>query len=148
MSENNITRKQLDILKNKPLEKFSLRKKTYKMVKKLKNQYNIFLLSNVGPIDFIAINEWLNIRKIFKKCYLSYEHHLLKPSLEIYKDAEKYFDINPNETLFLDDKIENIIGAEKCGWNTIHVKSEGQLIERLQEKVLIKLPINLINQRN
>lgn len=118
------------------------------MVKKLKNQYNIFLLSNVGPIDFIAINEWLNIRKIFKKCYLSYEHHLLKPSLEIYKDAEKYFDINPNETLFLDDKIENIIGAEKCGWNTIHVKSEGQLIERLQEKVLIKLPVNLINQRN
>jgi len=37
----------------------------------------------------------------------------------------------------LDDKIENISGAEKCGWNTIHVKSEDQLIKKLQEEGIL-----------
>ncbi|MEA3500083.1 MAG: HAD family phosphatase [Candidatus Marinimicrobia bacterium] len=134
---DNIEQEQIKIIKDQPLLKFSLRQKTYEIIQHLRNKYNIYLLSNTNPIDFLAIDRWLDLRKIFKKCYLTYEQHYLKPSIEIYKHAEVFFGIKPNNTLFLDDKIENIRGAEKCGWTTIHVKSEGQLIEKLQEKNII-----------
>ena len=131
---SNLNQKQIKIIKDQPLLKFSLRKKTYEIIKQLKNKYNIFLLSNTNSIDFIAIDKWLNLRKIFNKCYLTYEQHHLKPSIEIYKHAEVFFGIDANKTLFLDDKIDNIRGAGKCGWNTIHVTSEDQLINELEGK--------------
>ncbi len=134
---NNIDQEQIKTIKDKPLLKFTLRKKTYKIIRHLKSKYNIYLLSNTNPIDFLAIDKWLDLRKIFKKCYLSYEQHYSKPSVKLFKNAEGFFGINARNVLFLDDKIENISGAEKCGWNTIHVKSEDQLIKKLQEEGIL-----------
>jgi HAD superfamily hydrolase (TIGR01509 family) len=134
---NNIDQEQIKIIRDRPLLKFALRKKTYKIIHYLKNKYSIYLLSNTNPIDFLAIDKWLDLRKIFKKCYLSYEQHYSKPSVKLFKNAEEFFSINARNVLFLDDKIENISGAEECGWNTIHVKSEDQLIKKLQEEGIL-----------
>lgn len=134
---NNINQKQIDIIENQPLLKFTLRKQTYEIAKLLKNRYNIFVLSNTNVIDFPALNRWLELDKIFQKCYLSYKRHLAKPSIEIYKDAEKYFGIEANETLFLDDKIENVLGAEKCGWEAVQIKNERSLINEFKKRKII-----------
>ena len=37
----------------------------------------------------------------------------------------------PNESLFIDDLHENILGAKSVGMNAIHFRSTGELINKL-----------------
>lgn len=50
----------------------------------------------------------------------------------------KKFEVLPEETVFIDDKIRNIIPAKEMGINTVHFKNYKNLVEELK-KVGIKL---------
>lgn len=49
----------------------------------------------------------------------SFECHIEKPSLSIYKLFTDKFKLEPDKCLFFDDKKENIDAAKACGWNTV-----------------------------
>lgn len=83
----------------------------------LKNRCEIAILSNLLPIDKKRINDQYDLRK-FDHVYLSFELGLRKSDLLIYKYVLNDLQVEVENILFIDDNHENIIAAQKCGWNT------------------------------
>ncbi|MCK5521076.1 MAG: HAD family phosphatase [Candidatus Marinimicrobia bacterium] len=133
--------KDIPILKKTLHQAFPLRPKVWKMLEALKSSHHIFMLSNTNILDFGSLEEQYPLREPFEKVYLSYEQGHRKPDASTWVHAENFFNINSEETLFLDDRIENIEAAAKHGWDTIHVLSEKQLFESLLDRHIIsKIP--------
>ncbi|MCI0450432.1 MAG: HAD family phosphatase [Chlorobi bacterium] len=82
--------------------------------------YNLFLLSNTSPLHFEHAKENFGYINLFHKFGLSYELKSLKPEKEIYERAVKYFNVKPDESLFIDDLKENCEQAERFGIKTIN----------------------------
>ncbi|RZL40469.1 MAG: HAD family phosphatase [Pedobacter sp.] len=89
-------------------------------------KYRLFLLSNTDAIHIAhfrkTVGEEFFSRFIntFEKAYFSYEMGLRKPQPEIYTQVILENDLNPAETLFVDDKKENTDAAQQLGiltWN-------------------------------
>ena len=86
--------------------------------------YRLFLLSNTIDIHWDYCVEYLfpyqnhGVEDYFEQCFLSQRMHLAKPNARIYEEVIKQANINPDETLFIDDLKENCEAAEKLGIHT------------------------------
>lgn len=89
-------------------------------------KYRLFLLSNTNDLHIKWIQNSLGttfyneFKNAFEQFYLSHEIHFRKPDLEIYEFVLDENNLNPNETLFVDDLKENTDSAQKLGiqtWN-------------------------------
>lgn len=89
-------------------------------------KYRLFLLSNTNDlhISWIQQNWGMEQYNAFKICfeqfYLSYEINLRKPNNNIYEFVLTSNDLEPKETLFIDDTKENTDAAKALGihiWN-------------------------------
>jgi HAD superfamily hydrolase (TIGR01509 family) len=96
--------------------------KRIELLKKLKNKYRIFLFSNTNSLHtktFKKIyqdtfnNETLD--ELFEKAYYSQILGMRKPDLDSYRYIIKENDLQPEETLFIDDASVNIKGANEVG---------------------------------
>jgi putative hydrolase of the HAD superfamily len=72
------------------------------------------LLSNAGP-DYGSFFRNGPISGFFSACYVSGELGLLKPDPEIYRHVLADLDITPDEAIFVDDRPDNVAGAESIG---------------------------------
>lgn len=113
------------------------RKKSLDELKRLRNKYKIFLLSNTNYIHLQAFNKiyedtigGIPFMDLFDKIYWSHEVGLRKPDKEIYETVLEENDLIPQETLFIDDSIQNVEAAKKVGIQTIFLK-KGMRIEEL-----------------
>lgn len=93
------------------------------MLEKIKPYYHLFLLSNTNELhvtSFITKAEKQYgkgiFEKLFERTYYSNEIHYHKPDEQIFNYVTKDANINPAETLFIDDVQANILGAIKIGW--------------------------------
>ena len=59
--------------------------------------------------------------KLFDGLLISGEDKLIKPDYAIYQLARDRFNLNPEETVFIDDKLENIQAAQEMNFKTIHL---------------------------
>jgi glucose-1-phosphatase len=118
---------EIDVIKkawNSILADFPLYRLEF--LEELTSKYRLFLLSNT---DFTHIeevkrkvgsefhNRFLNC---FEKVYYSFEMGMRKPDEYIYKFVIEKHQLNPKNTLFVDDKKENTDAAQKTGlqvWN-------------------------------
>lgn len=98
------------------------------LLKKCKNNYRIFLLSNSNTIHYKSYFAQLKNRyklnsfdDIFEKAYFSFEMNQLKPSPEIFQTLIDNHQLIPEETLFIDDTIVHIETAKKLGIQTVHL---------------------------
>lgn len=86
-------------------------------VKKIRDRgYNTYILSN-APLEIPNYLKKLHLIEYFDGKIISAEEKLSKPNLEIYKLLLNKFNLNSEESLFIDDKLENIKAAEECGIN-------------------------------
>lgn len=92
----------------------------------LSTKYRLFLLSNTDSIHInyfeenVGISFYTDFYRCFEKVYFSYEMGLRKPEPEIFTTVINKHNLNPNRTLFVDDKNENTDAAAKLGlhiWN-------------------------------
>lgn len=97
-------------------------------MKELANRYRLFILSNTSYIHIIEVNKILNksrgiddLKNLVEKVYYSYEIGMRKPNSDIYDYVLGDANLKAEETLFLDDNLDNIIGAKNIGIHTIHV---------------------------
>ncbi|WP_428660804.1 HAD family hydrolase [Runella sp.] len=102
--------------------------------------YRLFLLSNTSSIHIDEVNAILfrtaaieNLGHLFEKLFLSYEMGVMKPSPDIYKSVLSIAGIEADETLFLDDNLDNIRAAGECGIHTIHVQKPTSIVEYLRD---------------
>ena len=70
--------------------------------------------------------------KEFDGKIISGRDFLIKPDPAIYELAISRFDLIPEETLFIDDSLDNIEAAQKLNFQTIHL-TDPSLIQELIE---------------
>lgn len=87
----------------------------------LKENYEIFLLSNTNSIhqkkfltEFNDENNF-SFNDLFQKAYYSHEIGKRKPNIESFEFVLNDSKLNPSETLFLDDSLQNIESAKSIG---------------------------------
>jgi len=130
-----------DLSKNKPVEK-SLWKQAFKSVyQEKKDVFNLLIaLKNNGyktgflsNIETPAMNFFYEQKyNMFDVLVFSCKEGFRKPEKEIYEITLRRLNTQPEETLFIDDRIENIRGAESLGIQTILFKDSEHLREKLE----------------
>jgi putative hydrolase of the HAD superfamily len=106
-----------------------------KVLKKLKdsNTFKLIALSNVNSShwDHLLERKWGFI-EYFDKLILSHEVHMTKPEKKIFKYAIEKAGCEPEEILFIDDGINNIVSARQLGIVGIHFTTVEDLISELR----------------
>ena len=109
-----------------------------KTLRILHTDYRTFLLSNTNIFHEKLYSKML-LRKydltmddLFEKVYYSHELGMGKPDPEIFRYILKDSDLEPRETLFVDDSVENIQSARILGIQCLHFQSNGDLGELIK----------------
>lgn len=116
---------------------FPLRLRTWGLIHFLKRQMPVYLLSNTNIVDFENIDTYVGLKETFHNVYLSYEQGRSKPDPETYHHAAQVLGIHPEETLFCDDREDNIEGVQKAGWQGYCVRDETEFIKYLADTLKI-----------
>ncbi len=114
------------------------RTESMKHLEKLKNRYNLYLLSNTNAIhheqfDRILFNQ-LRVKSLdsyFTKAYYSHQIGMRKPDFKTYEFVLNDAGIIAAETLFIDDLQENVAAASSLGFQTHQLLPE-ERIENLK----------------
>lgn len=104
---------------------------TIELIPKLE-KYNLYLLSN----NILESSEYfysLVPSSYFSGHIFSFEEHLVKPDLEIYKLLLRKYNLEASECVFFDDKKRNTEAAEKVGVEGITVTSPEVILEYFRE---------------
>ena len=107
------------------------------LLKKLRENYNLYILSNFHKESFETVSSKYDFFNYFHGGIVSAYHQCIKPDEKIYRLLIDKYELNPEETLFIDDLAENIKAAEKIGINTIHLTDYTTLSEKLRDKNII-----------
>jgi 2-haloacid dehalogenase len=103
-------------------------KENVNLALQLKKQgYSIYLLSNFPGDQFEKYRLQNSYIDMFDDRIISGDVGLAKPDKKIYELAVQKFSLIPEESLFIDDKIENTTSAEKLGIKTIHLENPNAL---------------------
>ena len=103
----------------------------------LKPAHRLFLLSNTNAIHEKAFTGIIlrdfgrNILpELFEKIYFSHHMHMRKPDPEIFERVIRENNLQPGETLFVDDSQQHIEGAKKTGLQTLFAE-QGKMVADL-----------------
>ena len=103
--------------------------KSIELLNELKGKTRLFMLSNTNELHLeLVIREWNKVSEMpmeyyFEKIHVSHELGMRKPHPETFTKVCDLHGLNPQKTLFIDDSIQHIEGAQKSGLRTIHLKS-------------------------
>ncbi|MEO6232277.1 MAG: HAD family phosphatase [Ferruginibacter sp.] len=129
------TQRQMEEAWNKMLIDF--REGSLEFLKKLSDKYNLYLLSNTNSIHLTAFNKILadqtgqnSLDAYFIKSYYSHLIKLRKPYPSTYQWVLRDAGLKADETLFIDDSINNIKGANEAGLQT-HLLLHSEKIQDL-----------------
>jgi FMN phosphatase YigB (HAD superfamily) len=105
----------------------------------LTDTYRVFILSNTNPIHIKAVNQILydftgspTLEEVVEHAFYSYDLGMIKPDPNIYTTALAQFNLLPEETFFIDDNADNIVGAQSVGIHAVLAKEEHTLLEILK----------------
>ena len=97
------------------------------LLKKLKNNYRTFLLSNTNALHLKEFQQRLHehegvyLEDLFEKTYYSHVVKLRKPSAAIFELVITENNLKPEETLFIDDTASNFAEAKEMGIQVHHL---------------------------
>ena len=104
------------------------------ILKKLKqDSYECFVLSNWSSETFVDIPKEFKFMNNFDGLLISGEDKLVKPDPKIYLLAIDRFNLDPQNTVFVDDKLININAAIKLGFKTIHLTNPNIIEEEINK---------------
>ena len=121
--ELDVTDQQLDDAWNALL--YDIPAERIEILEQVKKNYQMLLLSNSNEIHYDLYVRDLQLRfgyrefdELFHKAYFSFDLHLSKPDPEVFEFVMYQHDLDPSETLFIDDNEMNIEAASKLGLQT------------------------------
>jgi len=107
-------------------------------LKGLKSEKRIFLLSNTNQIHLEGFNRIIKeknnmhgLSSLFEKTYYSHHTGMRKPDSNIFKMVLEDNNLDPSETLFIDDSIQHIEGAKEVGLNAELLPKDYSIIDFL-----------------
>ena len=120
LSQNSISKDKIITAWNAMLLEINTEKLDYLL--SLKERFRIFLLSNTNEIHIskfeaglVKKNELKKFYNCFEKVHYSSRLSLRKPNVDCFKTVLNINNLNASETIFIDDSIQHIEGALKCG---------------------------------
>jgi putative hydrolase of the HAD superfamily len=97
----------------------------HELLLKVKEKYRTFLLSNINAIHYDYVHNYLKREYgmadnsgLFEKTYYSHLMGKRKPDAEIFEQVLQENNLNPAETLFIDDSPQHLETAKKLGLQT------------------------------
>jgi len=114
-------------------EKFTPVPGTTEIIRRLKPEYKLGLLSNTNIWDYEEHITRHVVFPLFDSVTLSFEVHVLKPHNAIYEDALRKLGVSPEEVVYIDDIQEYVTAAEELGMKGIHYCSDAGLRDALDE---------------
>ncbi|OGC00309.1 hypothetical protein A2V82_11590 [candidate division KSB1 bacterium RBG_16_48_16] len=112
---------------------FDLKYDVVEIAQKLSRQTRISLISNTDELHYEYILEKYPELFIFEQPTTSFQVHSLKPEPVIYRSALSKLGIEAQQALFIDDKPENIAGANAVGMPGILFTNAENLILELNQ---------------
>ena len=97
------------------------------MLKSLNNNYNLYLLSNTNTTHIAYVYDYLKKeydiddfgKEYFTKDYFSHLVKMRKPNLDIYQHVLQDAQIKGQDSIFIDDNKDNVIGARAAGMHAV-----------------------------
>lgn len=115
-----------------------------RFLQELGKKHRIFLFSNTNGIHQDAFTKMYrssfdnrNLDDLFEKAYYSHQMGLRKPDIESFRYIINESNLNPSETLFIDDAEINVQGAVDAGLIGYHLK-KGEDIRDIRFENLAK----------
>jgi len=110
------------------------RPKVWKRVHELKEAgYKIYLLSNYPEVLFHKHTQYADFMQEIDGLMVSYMIHEIKPHADIYHALCNKYDLKPEESIFFDDRLENVETAKRLGIDAKQVLSQEGLLKDLEE---------------
>jgi len=129
LSDSEIDAAWNEMLLHIPAERF-------RVLENIRDRYQLFVLSNTNAIHVPAFNKIVentsgkpDIAHFFDKVYFSHEMQKRKPESEIYRQLLDENQLTPQQTLFIDDRRENIEAASSLGMQVFHVTPKMDIVE-------------------
>lgn len=99
--------------------------------------YRLYVLSNMSR-EFIAYLRKKDVYSYFDGEVISCEEHVVKPQPEIYRILIERYSLDVAETMFIDDRIENVEVAATLGITPFHFDREDceKSCKELRERLL------------
>ena len=126
ITKNSLSNLQIQTAWNAML--LNLPKERINWLLEIKTKYNIFLYSNTNQIHYNCFIDLANnatpsknFDELFIKAYYSHICGFRKPYKESYLKIVEEQNLQPKETLFIDDTLVNIEGAKLAGLQTLHL---------------------------
>lgn len=113
-------------------DKIHYYKEVVNFITSLEGKCSLGVLSNLLYIDRNRINKQMNLTR-FNFVWLSFELGYKKPQEEIYKIVERECGFETNNILFIDDDKDNVLMAEKRGWNVC--RACGYELDKIKNEV-------------
>lgn len=103
------------------------------LLNKLKemNTHKLYALTNWSAEAFPVAIKRYSFLQHFEGILVSGEEKMRKPFAEIYELMLHRYELNAPSTVFIDDNLENIVGAREIGMKAIQYKNSQQLINEL-----------------
>lgn len=95
--------------------------------------YGVYGLTNWSAETFPMIRDTYPVFQEFDGIVVSGEEHLLKPDAAIYKCLLERYDLQAEESLFIDDNADNVAGARNVGMKAIRFTSAVELERELKD---------------
>lgn len=114
--------------------------KRLEMLRKLKAKYRLFLLSNTNEThtaqletDLYKQHGYKNLEPFFEKVYYSCRIGMRKPDKKIFDFVLQENNLNPTETMFIDDSPQHIEGAIKAGIHAQFLAKGKDVVDLIRE---------------
>jgi len=131
---HDLTDQQIDDAWNRML--LHIPQERFHVLETIRPHYQLFVLSNTNAIHVPAFNGIVQkvsgragIDHFFDKVYFSHEMKKRKPDADIYQQLLDENQLKPSETLFIDDRYENIAAAATLGLRVLHVTPQEGIVE-------------------
>jgi 2-haloacid dehalogenase len=106
----------------------------YELIKSLKEKYPvIYGLTNWSNETFPMVQKKYRIFSLIDNIVCSGDEKLLKPDPKIYHTLLERYNLKAEESVFIDDNINNVKGAINVGMKSIHFVNAEQLQKDLNE---------------
>ena len=103
-------------------------------VKELKERgYHLYILSNYAEYTYEKTSHKMEFLPYMDGVVFSYRCKLIKPEKEIYEYICKTYELKPEESVFLDDRKDNVEAARNMGMHGIVFENYAQGSETLEQ---------------
>jgi 2-haloacid dehalogenase len=107
------------------------------VLRKLKEKYKLYGLTNWSAETFPIVFKRFSFFKLFDGIVISGEEKLIKPDKKIFELILERYHLEAENSLFIDDNMNNIQAAKDMGFATIHVMEKTDLQAELNALDLI-----------